>query len=449
MDTTRETAAALHPSLLLGAFAAELLHGKRVAIWGDVTTGFAEHVAALSGRKVHAYDSDEVHVSASIAKARGTRRTVRFGTLERDADVGDSFDMLLVADVAALVADTFDSVAELVEKALAALTPRGVLLLAAANPDVAAPALDGAGTIAYLDLHEAVATHFDHVTMLGQAPFAACTVADFSAGGEPAVTIDSSLMAATEQPSHYLALASQHPVSVDPYMVLQVPMAALASWQDVSAGGAAAAGNAEALRIEVAELKIELSLNRAEADQQRQKLSQANRDARENRQARAKLAARTAELEQQLERTRADAKRARAGSERVARLEAQLVTQQREAEQRREDDRDSAQEELDRMLDRIAELEVDLHQLQEDRRIAERSDAAEADAAAQPCLLRGRQRRSGVPGDPRPSPRRASQEEGRDQRARNLFLRSRVCSWTPRPYTFLKALVESFPKLPW
>jgi chromosome segregation ATPase len=65
--------------------------------------------------------------------------------------------------------------------------------------------------------------------MIGQAPFVGYTIADFAPQGEPEVSVDTSLVAASEEPEHFIAVASDRPLTLDSYAVVALP------WQDVSA----------------------------------------------------------------------------------------------------------------------------------------------------------------------------------------------------------------------
>ena len=80
-----------------------------------------------------------------------------------------------------------------------------------------------AGGMGYEPLFDLVRDRFAAIRMLGAAPFAGWSVVDFGASGEPAVTVDGSLIEETPPPSYYLALCAPEPEELDAYALIQVP----------------------------------------------------------------------------------------------------------------------------------------------------------------------------------------------------------------------------------
>jgi len=61
--------------------------------------------------------------------------------------------------------------------------------------------------------------------MVGQAPFVGYTVADFAAGPDLEVSVDTSLLETTEEPEWFIAIASERKVAIDAFMVVELRLA--------------------------------------------------------------------------------------------------------------------------------------------------------------------------------------------------------------------------------
>jgi len=367
MAENNDDAAELHPSQVIGAFGQPLLAGRRVAVLGDCTTGLPEAVAKASGRRVHAYDPDRERVAAALAQAHGRRAPrVSQGVLDDSLDSRDGvFDAVVIADLAELA-----DVETPLQLARSLLSPRGLLVLASPNPDWA-PGGDEerAAGLGYYDLYDRIADVFDEVRMLGQAPFLGFTVAEFAAEGEPGVTIDSSLVARSEEPAYYVAVASNHAVDLDPYTLIQVPSEAGRAWLWPAGGVARRADDSAAAQAERERKAVEGQLEALRAQQR-----DTERLARERRDAATALSARVAELEAALQ----DQSQKRAAEDkRQTNVAAETARKLRESEAQRQRDRErfeqerlaadeEHQQDLDRMLERIAELEGDVEGEEQD-----------------------------------------------------------------------------------
>ena len=285
-------------SQVIGAFASALVGGRRVAVLGDCSSGVAEVIAAAATRKVHAYDPDPTRLAQQMAESMADRASnVAYAPLAEALDLrGGAFDVVVVPDLS-LVGDA----PALLGQAQGLLSGRGVVVLGSRNAE---------GAIGYYDLYDLISERFEHVRMLGQAPFAGYTVAEFAAEGEPAVTIDASLQTADEEPHRFVAVASDHHVDLDSYTLVQTP------WQPTKYVEVPATED-ERLLDEIDKLKSKLKRERALADERKSKLT---------------------------------------------RVSADLNDAKRENEQARLDLEEAQQLDLDRMLDRIAELEAQLEE---------------------------------------------------------------------------------------
>jgi hypothetical protein len=347
MPAPPSTTRRLQPAHFLTAFAAELLQAKRVLFLGDVSSGLAEHIATISGRRVHAMDPDAMRVSTAIAAARGRKRVVRFELLETDVPLRDTFDAVVIPDARPLCKEAFASASAMLQWATDSLTGDGLIIMQSPNAEVLGSE-QGEGALAYLELYDALAEYFEHVAMLGQAPFKGCTIAMFGAAEEPSVTIDSSLMPTAEQPTHYIGIASHLPLRTESYMVLQIPS---------EASNPTASSQAQPKQpneLEASESAQRNKQLRKELDHAKGELQRTKQGKKQDHTERMRLVARVSELEQQLQQANALAVATRGYEQRVAELERAL--EQSEAESQALD-ADAHQEELDQMLDRIAELE--------------------------------------------------------------------------------------------
>ena len=350
----------LAPALALGAWTAALVEGRRVAVVGDTSSGIAEQLADAARRRVHAYDPDPARAASSIARNRTRGGEVSFAPLDEAIDTRQgAFDAVVVPDLAELPDDTLADVQNL-------LSARGILVVASAN--TAHPLAAGRNGLGYYELYDLFSDHFDHLHMLGQAPFTGYTVADFAAEGDPAITVDGSLMPTAEEPLWFIAVASAEPLHVDPYTLLQLPLASCQAQLGLHAGPAT---DTAAL----AEARLQSSAVTAELDKLRDDQRELGRLAEERKQSATALSVQVTELRSELSETRRAVEQKQrelakqsdvlnARTRETAKLHDDLSRVQRQLEQerkRRDADRNEAeeafQEELDRMLERIAELE--------------------------------------------------------------------------------------------
>lgn len=235
-DATGSRAEAAHPSLPLGAYVEGLLRGRRVAIFGDATNPLVDQLFARGARLVHVYDPDPGRVSVACARrvepsaaARGQRPVISL--LGEDLGVRDgAFDAVLVPDIS-----LFEDPQSIVRMARRSVSVGGVVVIGSPNPSAERFLLTPSGDVArrglgYYELYDTVSLQFGEVKMLGQAPFVGYSIVDFSqGGGDVDVSVDTSCLEDPEAPEWYVAIASDRPVTVDPYTLVGIPLASVAS----------------------------------------------------------------------------------------------------------------------------------------------------------------------------------------------------------------------------
>ncbi|MBK8253938.1 MAG: hypothetical protein IPK82_14905 [Polyangiaceae bacterium] len=223
----------LHASIALAPYVETLVVGRRVAVLGDSTLGLADSLVSRGARLVHAYDPDPTRVAESIAKkapafgsaaaGRPAARGVVYAMLGDDLGVRDgAFDAVLIPDLT-----IFTDKTDAVRRAKKLCSPSGAVVVASPNPDAKRRLLgnlkNAAQAPGYYELYDLLTLQFPIVRMLGQAPFLGYAIVAFAPDREPDVSFDASLLAGTEEPEMFVAVASERNVSTDPYMVVEVP----------------------------------------------------------------------------------------------------------------------------------------------------------------------------------------------------------------------------------
>ena len=271
------TESAIEPAIVLAAYAEPVASGRRVLFVGPAVSALPARLRERGARLVHNSDPDPVRVAEATAKNRS--KDVSFSALADGhfALREGAFDVAIVED-----AGITDPVA-LVKKLRRALTPRGVAILASLNPETRVPLLphrpSGVISLDYYALYDAVKTEFEYVRMLGQAPFVGYVIADFAPEGTPEPSLDTAFLpAGAEEPELFIAVASQQPVELEAFAVVQLP------YRSVVTG--AASNDSEALRR-----------SRAEAIELRGKLTEAETSLASDKQGLTTLRAKLAEAE--------------------------------------------------------------------------------------------------------------------------------------------------------
>jgi SAM-dependent methyltransferase len=213
------------PSAALAAYAEPLVSGHAVIVFGDAGSGLGERLIERGARLVHVFDRDAAR--ASEVSARNTSSRLSIAALGEGAlALRDGvFDVALIEDLGAA-----GDAAGLLRSLRRALSPRGVALIASANPDVrlrlVASEHTNAESVAfdYYSLYDAVSAHFEHVRMLGQAPFVGYAVVDFAPEAELSPTIDTDFVSGgAEEPEWYIAFAAHRPHKLSEFTLVQLP----------------------------------------------------------------------------------------------------------------------------------------------------------------------------------------------------------------------------------
>jgi SAM-dependent methyltransferase len=270
---------AVEPAIVLAAYAEPVVNGRRVLFIGPASSMLPERLLERGARLIHVCDPDPIRLGEATAKNRS--RNVSFSALTdghfalRDG----AFDVCLVEDAG--IAEP----AKLLRAVRRALTPRGVAIVASPNAEAKAPLLphrsSGVVALDYYALYDAVKEEFEHVRMLGQAPFVGYVVAEFAPEGSPEPSLDTAFVpGGAEEPELFVAVASQQPVDLEPFAVVQLPYRSV-----VGAGSGGNAADAEQLRqartaeqvasTRIAELEKELAAARQTAGEREAKLREA------------------------------------------------------------------------------------------------------------------------------------------------------------------------------
>jgi predicted nucleic acid-binding Zn-ribbon protein len=297
----------LHPSIVLPAYVEPLIRGRRVAVLGDATVGLAEELAQRGARLVHAYDPDPARAAEALAKLEGGRtHQISYAVLAGDLGVRDgAFDAVIVPDLS-----IFLDPAELMRRVRKLCAASGVAVIVAPNartgarllvPEAPAGATPrSSAPPGYYELYDLVSLQFPKVRMVGQAPFVGYTVADFAPGSEPEVSVDTSLLTASEEPEYFIAVAGERTVALEAYTVIELPWAevlAASSVASAPAPSARAAEDREEERLALTEARTRLALVAAELDKLREQHQQSGRDVEARAASASALSARVVELE--------------------------------------------------------------------------------------------------------------------------------------------------------
>ncbi|HEY6079898.1 MAG TPA: hypothetical protein VIW29_13885 [Polyangiaceae bacterium] len=253
---------AIEPAIVLAAYAEPVINGRRVLFIGPAVSALPERLLERGARLVHVCDPDAVRLAEATAKNRS--RELSFSALSdghfalRDG----AFDVCLIEDAG--ISDP----GALLKKVRRALAPRGVALIASLNPEVRAPLVphrrSGAVALDYYALYDAAKAEFEHVRMLGQAPFVGYVVAEFAPEGAPEPSLDTAFVpGGAEEPELFIAVASQQPIALDAFAVVQLPYRSVISGAASDDDAARRARSAEqAARGKLSELEAELSSER-------------------------------------------------------------------------------------------------------------------------------------------------------------------------------------------
>jgi SAM-dependent methyltransferase len=213
----------LSASAALAAFSEPFVESRRVLVFGSALSAAPRLLIERGARLVQVCDPNPARVEEAAQRlgAPGLAFTTFSDELLQARE--GSFDFVLVENLAAFEARA------LVARAKRVLAPRGIALFATPNRDSTAPLLPPpeptAAPIDYYALYDLAKGEFEHVRMLGQAPFVGYAVVDFAPEGSLEPTIDSEFVPrGSEEPELFLALASRHRAPATGYVVVQLPM---------------------------------------------------------------------------------------------------------------------------------------------------------------------------------------------------------------------------------
>jgi hypothetical protein len=253
---------AVEPAIVLAAYAEPVVNGRRVLFIGPALSALPERLLERGARLVHVCDPDPVRLGEAQAKNRSGN--VSFSALAdghfalRDG----AFDVCLVEDIG--ISDPVP----MLRRIRRALAPRGVAILASLNPEVRMPLLphrpSGVIALDYYALYDAAKAEFEHVRMLGQAPFVGYVVAEFAPEGSPEPSLDTAFVpGGAEEPELFLAVASEQPIELEAFAVVQLPYRSVVAGNTQDGEALRRARSAEqASRNKLSELEAELATER-------------------------------------------------------------------------------------------------------------------------------------------------------------------------------------------
>jgi hypothetical protein len=213
----------LSSAAVLAAFAESLVEGRRVVVFGSALSPTARLLLERGARLVHVCDPAPLRVAEALKRA--TVPGLTLSTLNDDevAAREGAVDFVLVEHLGA-----FDA-RSVVEKARKLLAVRGVALFVTPNREARRPLLPtsepAAAPLDYYALYDLVKAEFEHVRMLGQAPFVGYAVVDFAPEGEPEPVVDSDFVPrGSEEPELFVAVAARHRPNVPGHALVQLPL---------------------------------------------------------------------------------------------------------------------------------------------------------------------------------------------------------------------------------
>jgi SAM-dependent methyltransferase len=358
----------LSAGAVLAAFAEPFVDSRRVLVFGSSLSSTPRLLLERGARLVHVCDPAPLRVAEAVERAAAPGLSFSTFADEVLSTREGSFDCVLIENLAAFDART------VVAKTRRLLAPRGVALFATPNREAVAPLLPApdaaAAPLDYYALYDLVASEFEHVRMLGQAPFVGYAVVEFAPDGAPEPVIDSDFLPrGSEEPELFIAVAARQRPTLAAYTVVQLPFHRVLS--GATAERTPARAPAETRGAEIRPLDLERKLARQEA-------WIAELEARaETADARADQAQESVdELESELETKRGELARA---AEELAEVKSALARQSGElertlSEHQRDHALESAADDRDRRLleseDRTRELQTRLSE--RDARLAER-----------------------------------------------------------------------------
>jgi SAM-dependent methyltransferase len=254
----------LSSGAVLAAFAEPFVESRRALVFGSSLASTPRLLIERGARLVHVCDPAPLRVAEAVERAAAPGLSFSTFADEVLASREGSFDCVLVENLAA-----FDARA-VVAKARRLLAPRGVALFATPNREALAPLLPapetGAAPLDYYALYDLVASEFEHVRMLGQAPFVGYAVVEFAPEGSPEPLIDSDFLPRrSEEPELFVAVAARQRPSLAGYALIQLPLHRVLPGSPASGRAPEKPAPPEPRAAEVRSLELERKLARQEA----------------------------------------------------------------------------------------------------------------------------------------------------------------------------------------
>jgi SAM-dependent methyltransferase len=223
----------LSSSAALAAFIEPFIESRRALVFGSALSTTPRLLLERGARLVHVCDPAPLRVAEAVERAAAPGLSFSTFSDETLSTRDGSFDCILVENLGA-----FDA-RSVVARARRLLSPRGVALFVTPNREALAPLLPppepSAAPLDYYALYDLVAGEFEHVRMLGQAPFVGYAVVDFAPDAAPEPSIDSEFIPrGSEEPELFVALASRHKTGLAGYAVVQLPLHRVLSGSAVS-----------------------------------------------------------------------------------------------------------------------------------------------------------------------------------------------------------------------
>jgi SAM-dependent methyltransferase len=214
------------PSVVVSAFAQTHIEGRCVLIFGSAMGSLWEKAIDRGARLVHVCDPDPERLAEASAKNKSS--SVSFAPLSSHAPLAirdGAFDVGIIDNLGAM-----NDMTTLLRRLRRALSARGVAFITAPNPDVQETLVSQTDTtrqvLDYYSLYDIVRSEFPVVRMLGQMPFVGYTVAELAPLEEPEPKLDAGfVVGGTEEPEWFVAAASAHPIELDGFTVVQLPVA--------------------------------------------------------------------------------------------------------------------------------------------------------------------------------------------------------------------------------
>jgi hypothetical protein len=260
MDSTRPR---VHPQEALAVYAEPLAVGRRVAVFGDASTGLGSRLVELGARSVQVWDPDFDRATREGDRApRGVVVHPFLGD-EPESRAG-AFDLVLVPDLGG-----FEDAEELVARIRRLVGDTGAALIAAPSGGESRPSEDGEG-LDYYELFDLVAQEFRDVVMVAELAFRGVALVELGEGegGSPSVSVDTQLAEGERAPRGFLALASERGVRLDPYAIVELPGLPVPAAVSASEVGRAAARKAHAVEEPAGDRPAIARDARADADEE-------------------------------------------------------------------------------------------------------------------------------------------------------------------------------------